>query len=337
MEEQIWTVPAARAKCGAPIRRPIPTRVMMLLQETAARSRLKGGPVCRSPVNPKRSLSSASLIQLAERVRDKLDLPYWRMHDMRRTLSTRLSEERVMPGIQIISATLMDEWRGGQLLIGGTLLLAKVKSSITMSYQQLTEGNDTSYRCFAHRGCPSLPPHAPLAFIAPPLTGSCVVTPGRRATSQTMRISTPPTDGPVRQISAICRCHPVCRADTRLVVEPGADKRGGQQIGLMVSHEWIYRHVAADKARGGQLYRHLRQGHKRYRRASSLRSPIKEARSIDERPVIVDSRSGSVIGRRTRCWASKAQVHWSPWWSARAGSIWSSGSRANRLGWCGMR
>ena len=39
------------------------------------------------------------------------------------------------------------------------------------------------------------------------------------------------------------------------------------------------------------MYRHLRQGHKRYRKgASSLRSPIKEARSIDERPAIVDSR-----------------------------------------------
>ncbi|EOC8443729.1 IS30-like element ISAs2 family transposase, partial [Escherichia coli] len=42
----------------------------------------------------------------------------------------------------------------------------------------------------------------------------------------------------------------------------------GKQIGLMVSHEWIYRHVAADKARGGQLYRHLRQGHKRYRKGA---------------------------------------------------------------------
>ncbi len=81
----------------------------------------------------------------------------------------------------------------------------------------------------------------------------------------------------------------VCRADTRLVVEPEQISAVGKQIGLMVSHEWIYRHVAADKARGGQLYRHLRQGHKRYRKgASSLRSPIKEARSIDERPAIVD-------------------------------------------------
>ncbi|WP_279484458.1 tyrosine-type recombinase/integrase [Aeromonas dhakensis] len=66
LEEQIWTVPAARAKSGSPIRRPIPTRVMMLLQEAAAKSRLKGGPVCRSPVNPKQSLSSASLIQLGK-------------------------------------------------------------------------------------------------------------------------------------------------------------------------------------------------------------------------------------------------------------------------------
>ena len=41
LEERIWTVPAARAKCGVPIRRPIPGRVMMLLQEAAARSRLR--------------------------------------------------------------------------------------------------------------------------------------------------------------------------------------------------------------------------------------------------------------------------------------------------------
>ena len=65
----------------------------------------------------------------------------------------------------------------------------------------------------------------------------------------------------------------------------------GKQIGLMVSHEWIYRHVAADKALGGQLYRYLRQGHKRYRKGmNSALSPIKDARSIDERPAIVDSR-----------------------------------------------
>lgn len=64
-----------------------------------------------------------------------------------------------------------------------------------------------------------------------------------------------------------------------------------KRIGLGVSHEWVYRHVATDKVRGGQLYRHLRQGHKRYRKGTDSRcSPIKEARSIDERPAIVDNR-----------------------------------------------
>ena len=65
----------------------------------------------------------------------------------------------------------------------------------------------------------------------------------------------------------------------------------GKRIGLRVSHEWIYRYVAANKAQGGQLYRYLRQGHKRYRKGSGSRcSPIKDARSIEERPAIVDSR-----------------------------------------------
>ncbi len=65
----------------------------------------------------------------------------------------------------------------------------------------------------------------------------------------------------------------------------------GNVIGYRVSHEWIYRHVAADKASGGLLYRHLRQGHKRYRKGKNgKRSPIPNAVSIDERPSIVDTR-----------------------------------------------
>lgn len=65
----------------------------------------------------------------------------------------------------------------------------------------------------------------------------------------------------------------------------------GKRIGLQVSHEWIYRHVAADKAGGGTLYKMLRQGHKRYRRGTnSKRSVIPDPCSIDERPSIVDTR-----------------------------------------------
>ena len=62
-------------------------------------------------------------------------------------------------------------------------------------------------------------------------------------------------------------------------------------IGLPVSHEWIYRHIAADKACGGKLYKYLRQGHKHYRKGrNSKRSVIPEPLSIDERPAIVNTR-----------------------------------------------
>ncbi|ELB2803425.1 IS30 family transposase [Vibrio alginolyticus] len=63
------------------------------------------------------------------------------------------------------------------------------------------------------------------------------------------------------------------------------------KAGAAVSHEWIYRFVAQDKRLGGKLYRHLRQGHKRYRRGKKEKAPaIKNAVSIDDRPSIVDSK-----------------------------------------------
>jgi transposase, IS30 family len=63
-------------------------------------------------------------------------------------------------------------------------------------------------------------------------------------------------------------------------------------IGLTVSHEWIYRYVAADKARGGEFYTHLRQGKRRYRKGyGQKRGRIPDAVSIELRPAIVDERS----------------------------------------------
>ncbi len=35
---------------------------------------------------------------------------------------------------------------------------------------------------------------------------------------------------------------------------------------LSISHEWIYRYIRADRARGGRLWKHLRQAHRRRRR-----------------------------------------------------------------------
>jgi len=92
--------------------------------------------------------------------------------------------------------------------------------------------------------------------------------------------------------SAGADCH-ICGAGAVLGLESGTDQISGvgKLIGMPVSHEWIYRHVAADKARGGKLYKMLRQGHKRYRRGiNRKRSVIPDPRSIDERPSIVDTR-----------------------------------------------
>lgn len=80
----------------------------------------------------------------------------------------------------------------------------------------------------------------------------------------------------------------------------------GTMIGLALSHEWIYQYVAQDKANGGELYKNLRQGHKRYRKGKhKKRSPILNAVSIDERPQIVETRerlgdweADTVIGKQ---------------------------------------
>lgn len=65
-----------------------------------------------------------------------------------------------------------------------------------------------------------------------------------------------------------------------------------KRIGKPVSHEWIYPYIYADKARGGELYKHLRQGKRRYRKGyGKKRSPIPDAVSIEQHPAVVDERS----------------------------------------------
>lgn len=87
-------------------------------------------------------------------------------------------------------------------------------------------------------------------------------------------------------------------------------------IGLAVSHEWIYQYVLADKARGGGLYRHLRQGKRRYRKGyGQKRGRISDAASIELRPPVVDER-----GRLGdwEAWVSREPVKSSHWQSERA-------------------
>lgn len=80
----------------------------------------------------------------------------------------------------------------------------------------------------------------------------------------------------------------------------------GHLIKCPVSHEWIYQYIMRDKAQGGKLFEHLRQGHKKYRRGKNgKRETIKNAVSIDERPNEVDTKerfgdweADTVMGKR---------------------------------------
>jgi len=68
-----------------------------------------------------------------------------------------------------------------------------------------------------------------------------------------------------------------------------------EQVAALVpiSHETLYRHIYADKAFGGDLWRHLRcqkKRRKRYGGGRSRRGQIIDRRSISERPAIVEER-----------------------------------------------
>ncbi len=61
-----------------------------------------------------------------------------------------------------------------------------------------------------------------------------------------------------------------------------------------ISHEWIYQYVLADKAFGGDLWKHLRWSRKKRRKRygkQDRRGSIPDRVSIDQRPSIVDRKS----------------------------------------------
>lgn len=64
-------------------------------------------------------------------------------------------------------------------------------------------------------------------------------------------------------------------------------------VDMGVSHETIYRMIWEDKRAGGDLYRHLRQSHRKHKKrygSREKRGQIKDRVSIDERPKVVDQR-----------------------------------------------
>jgi len=63
--------------------------------------------------------------------------------------------------------------------------------------------------------------------------------------------------------------------------------------GVMISHETIYRHLLADKANGGTLYKHLRRSNRKRKKrygSRNIRGQIPGRVSIDLRPAIVDNK-----------------------------------------------
>ena len=63
--------------------------------------------------------------------------------------------------------------------------------------------------------------------------------------------------------------------------------------GVMISHETIYRHLLADKANGGSLYKHLRRSNRKRKKrygSRNIRGQIPGRVSIDLRPTIVDNK-----------------------------------------------
>lgn len=76
-----------------------------------------------------------------------------------------------------------------------------------------------------------------------------------------------------------------------------------------VSPEWIYRHLRADQAAGGDLYLHLRCQKRRRKKygKTSVKGHLPNRRSIDQRPQVVDRKNrlgdweaDTIIGRRHR-------------------------------------
>lgn len=69
-----------------------------------------------------------------------------------------------------------------------------------------------------------------------------------------------------------------------------ASRRLVTENGIVVSHEWIYQHVYADKSAGGSLHRHLRCQKARRKRygAYDRRGIIPNRVSIEDRPAAVE-------------------------------------------------
>ncbi|RKS87282.1 integrase [Orbus hercynius] len=95
MNELIWTVPKEHSKMGNVIRRPIFEQVKQMVERLQDLFNDKMFP--GTHLNEPMTISAAN--RYVRRLRSNLDMPEWSAHDFRRALSTRLSEEGIMPHV----------------------------------------------------------------------------------------------------------------------------------------------------------------------------------------------------------------------------------------------
>ena len=91
----IWTTPAELSKMGNIIRRPIFEQIEPFVERamTTYQDVLFPGDTLTTPI----TISATN--RYIGRLRSDMDIGYWRAHDFRRTLATRLSELGVMSNV----------------------------------------------------------------------------------------------------------------------------------------------------------------------------------------------------------------------------------------------
>ncbi|WVD70495.1 site-specific integrase [Orbus wheelerorum] len=95
MSELIWTVPKEHSKMGNVIRRPISEQVKPMIERLQHLFDDKMFPAA----NLHKPMTISAANRYVRRLRDSLDMPEWSAHDFRRALSTRLSEDGIMPHV----------------------------------------------------------------------------------------------------------------------------------------------------------------------------------------------------------------------------------------------
>jgi len=95
LTDWVWTDPKEHSKMHNVIRRPIFEQIKPLLEKamnTYDQVLFSGADTC-API------TIAAANRYIQRIRESMDIGYWRAHDFRRTLVTRLSEEGIAPHV----------------------------------------------------------------------------------------------------------------------------------------------------------------------------------------------------------------------------------------------